>query len=160
MNTRESFSVHVVLHEPEIPPNTGNIARTCAALGVPLHLIQPLGFSLSDRYLKRAGLDYWEYLDLHVHDSFRAFLERERPELICAFTTKGHSSYDTVPLSSPLYLLYGPETRGLPESIRERADVSTFRIPMIDGLRSLNLSNAVAITLYDVVRRLDFPGLT
>ncbi len=152
--------VNVVLFEPEIPPNTGNIVRTCAATGFRLHLIEPLGFSLSDRYLKRAGLDYWGDADISVHRDFRAFVDAEKPDSLYALSTKGKKTYRDMELSEQPYLLFGPETRGLPSEILRNPGVTVFRIPMQKGIRSLNLSNAVAIVAYDILRRLDFPGLT
>ncbi|MDA3949238.1 MAG: tRNA (cytidine(34)-2'-O)-methyltransferase [Spirochaeta sp.] len=157
--------IHVVLVEPEIPPNTGNIARTCAATGTPLHLVQPLGFSISDRQVRRAGLDYWSDLDLHVHgdtDAFFAYLHdtatvpagKDLP--IALLTTKGKRTYTDIPLDEELYLLFGPETRGLSGDILARYPQRRYRIPMLPGQRSLNLSNSVAVVLYDLLRRNGF----
>ncbi|HKK48608.1 MAG TPA: tRNA (cytidine(34)-2'-O)-methyltransferase [Alkalispirochaeta sp.] len=163
MNTSQSA---VVLYQPEIPPNTGNIARTCAATGTPLHLIGPMGFSLEDRYLRRAGLDYWDQLALTVHEDWERFLEAVEftvpPALL---TTKGHRLYTEIPTESPgndvtQYLIFGPETRGLPEAIRDRWPNHTYRLPMLPTLRSLNLSNSVAIVVYHQLYMRQFPGLT
>ncbi|MFP4211216.1 MAG: tRNA (cytidine(34)-2'-O)-methyltransferase [Alkalispirochaeta sp.] len=156
--------IHVVLYEPEIPPNTGNIARTCAATGTPLHLIKPLGFSISDRHLRRAGLDYWDDLDLVVHDDFTAF-ERSLDGgsvRLALLTTKGTLRYDQIRPPLPeeeLYLLFGPETRGLPADLLARHREHRYRVPMKQGLRSLNLSNSVAIVLYEQLRKRDFADL-
>ncbi len=157
--------IAVVLYQPEIPPNTGNIARTCAATGTPLHLIGPMGFSLEDRYLKRAGLDYWDQLALTVHEDWEHFLAAVEftvpPALL---TTKGHHLYTDIPIGSPVdevtqYLIFGPETRGLPEAIRDQWADDTYRLPMLPTLRSLNLSNSVAIVVYHQLYMRQFPGL-
>jgi tRNA (cytidine/uridine-2'-O-)-methyltransferase len=156
--------IHVVLYEPEIPPNTGNIARTCAATGIPLHLIEPLGFSISDRHLRRAGLDYWNDLELTVHPDFAAF-EESRPVETTRFallTTKGTAGYDRISPAAPdedLYLIFGPETRGLPDDLLARYRDERYRITMKEGLRSLNLGNSVAIVLYEMLRKGDYAGL-
>tara|TARA_B100000614_G_C14312133_1_gene396702 strand:+ start:49 stop:558 length:510 start_codon:yes stop_codon:yes gene_type:complete len=155
----------VVLFQPEIPPNTGNVARTCAATGIPLHLVRPLGFSLSDRYLKRAGLDYWDSLDLTVHDDWDAFCRSRsstwRPALL---TTSGTISYTEIPVFSgtagaTTHLVFGPETRGLPQDILAAWPDAKYRVPMRPGQRSLNLGNTVALVLYDQLAQRGFPGL-
>jgi len=156
--------IHVVLYEPEIPPNTGNIARTCAATGVPLHLIEPLGFSISDKHLRRAGLDYWSDLELTVHPDFGAFEDSLSggANRYALLTTKGRVGYDRIPAAAPdeeIYLIFGPETRGLPEDLLARFPDERYRIPMKEGLRSLNLGNSVAIVLYEQLRKESFPGL-
>ena len=158
--------IHVVLVEPEIPPNTGNVARTCAAVGVPLHLVEPLGFSISDKHLRRAGLDYWDALDLHVHRDVTAFFDTVAGSgggsRYAMLTTKGARWYTEIappPREEELYLLFGPETRGLSPDILARDEQDNYRIPMASGLRSLNLSNTVAIVLYDQLRRTGFEGL-
>lgn len=144
-----------MLVQPEIPPNTGSIARLCAATGLPLHLIRPLGFSLEDRYLRRAGLDYWPYVDLHVHDSWEAFVAAEQPTALACFTARAAPTYLHAPLTMPvLHLVFGGETRGLPDSLRERYRTALYRIPIFSaGVRSLNLSNAVSIVVYEALRR-------
>lgn len=152
-----------MLVQPEIPPNTGSIGRLCAATRTRLHLVRPLGFSLDDRYLKRAGLDYWPYVDLHVHDDWRTFLARERPVSLCCFSARAQRSYVTAPLTdpAPLHLVFGGETRGLPETLRTRYAGATYRIPIFSSqVRSLNLATAVAIVVYEALRqrgRLDDP---
>ncbi|AEJ62244.1 RNA methyltransferase, TrmH family, group 2 [Spirochaeta thermophila DSM 6578] len=153
------MSIHVVLHEPEIPQNTGNIARTCAATGAVLHLIEPLGFSLEDRYLRRAGLDYWPMVDLRLHSSWDAFLEEERPSSLFLLSTRGTRSYHTCSFPDETYLVFGKETAGLPPRILEAFPDRVVRIPMRAGARSLNLSNAVAILVYEALRVQGFPGL-
>ncbi|MEX2442059.1 MAG: tRNA (cytidine(34)-2'-O)-methyltransferase [Alkalispirochaeta sp.] len=158
----EMNRIVVVLYQPEIPPNTGNIARTCAATGTALHLIEPLGFSLDDRYLKRAGLDYWSDLSLTVHPTWERFLLTEGKHFTPALmTTKATQFYTEIPLGSETrYLVFGPETRGLPSDIRDRWPDDTYRIPMRPGLRSLNLSNSVALVVYHQLHLRQFPGLT
>lgn len=151
--------IHIVLHCPEIPQNTGNIARTCAATGAALHLIRPLGFEIDDRKLKRAGLDYWDKLNITYYDDEEAFFRLHGAEKIYCFSTKSPRAYTEVTYPEDVYLLFGRETAGLPERIlAERAD-SCVRIPMRDGLRSLNLSNSVAIAVYEVLRQHNFSGL-
>lgn len=151
--------LNVVLVEPEIPQNTGNIARTCAATGCTLHLIKPLGFSLDDRYLKRAGLDYWPLLDLAVHDSLAAFLSRHGREPLWLFSTKASRAYADADLTGDAWLLFGRETAGLPETlIRARYD-RCLRIPIRPEARSLNLSNSVAVVVFEAMRQRGFPGL-
>lgn len=156
--------IHVVLVEPEIPPNTGNIARTCAATGTALHLVEPLGFSISDKHVKRAGLDYWKDVDLHVHSDFATFrrdrLERTNAE-VALLTTKGetwHTEISPPPSDSDLYVLFGPETRGLSGGILAAYPERRYRIPMVAAQRSLNLSNAVAIVVYDLLGKIGFCG--
>ena len=147
------MKLNIVMVEPEIPQNTGNIARTCAITGAKLHLVYPLGFSLDDKYLKRAGLDYWDKLEIEKHDSLEKFLEKYKPEEHNMFfaTTKGKTKYTDINYSSmeEVFVLYGKETKGLPEDILEKyLDTKTIRIPMLPTLRSLNLSNSVAIITY------------
>ena len=152
--------MHIVLYAPEIPQNTGNIARTCAATGSVLHLIEPLGFELSDKYLKRAGLDYWHLMELHVHPDFDTMM-REYPEAAYHFaTTKAPRSYHEVSYGPDDFLVFGCETKGLPESLLSRVYDRCVRIPMRAEARSLNLSNSVAVVLYEALRQLDFPGLS
>lgn len=149
--------LHIVLVEPEIPQNTGNIARTCAATGAVLHLIEPLGFEISDRYLKRAGLDYWKYLDLRIYPDLEHFFESNQGTFYY-FTTKGKKRYCDVAFSGDTYLVFGKETRGLPEDLlRENLD-HALRLPMLEKIRSLNLSNSVAIAAFEVLRQWNFDG--
>lgn len=157
------MKIHVVLVEPEIPQNTGNIVRTCSATGSTLHLIKPYGFVLSDKYLKRAGLDYWDKLDIEEHDSLEAFLEKYNPDQKNMFfvTSKGAHEYSEVDYSNmdEVFMLYGKETKGLPEDLMKKHLDKTVRIPMIDGIRCLNLSNAVAIVTYEMLRQDQFKNL-
>ena len=157
------MKLNIVLVEPEIPQNTGNIARTCAALGAKLHLVYPLGFSVSEREVKRAGLDYWNKLDIEEHTSFKAFLEKYKPEENNMFfvTTKGQKVYSDVDFSEmdEVFCLFGKETKGLPEDILQKYIEKTITIPMRETLRSLNLSNSVAIVAYDVFRQAKFDNL-
>jgi tRNA (cytidine/uridine-2'-O-)-methyltransferase len=148
--------LHVVLVQPEIPPNTGSIARLCAATRTQLHLVKPLGFSLDDRYLKRAGLDYWPYVDLVVHDSWDAFLHHEQPPALFLFSAHAEQSYLDLPYgrTRPLYLVFGGETKGLPASILGVHAERVYRIPIFHPkVRSLNLANAVSIVVYEALRR-------
>jgi tRNA (cytidine/uridine-2'-O-)-methyltransferase len=147
--------MHVVLFEPEIPPNTGSVARLCAATLTPLHLIEPLGFKIDDKHLKRAGLDYWEFVELHTHNSWQAFLDQQKPQRLLYFTKKTDRSYTTVHYHDDDYLVFGPETRGLSQEMLNANPENIFRIPMMGiGVRSLNLSNAVSIVLYEGLRQL------
>ena len=147
--------MQVVLYQPEIPPNTGSIARLCAATLTPLHLIEPLGFSIDDKHLKRAGLDYWEFVDLHVHRSWQHFLDAAAPQQLLFFSKRATQSYSARPYSDNDFLVFGPETRGLPQEFIDRDPERALRIPMLGtGVRSLNLSNAVAIALYEGLRQL------
>jgi len=150
---------HIVLYEPEIPPNTGNIIRLCANSGSKLHLIHPLGFELDDRRLRRAGLDYREWADVSEHASLEAFLARVRPTSLYACTTQGEHLYAGVAYQPGDALLFGPETRGLPRSLLSELPArQCLRIPMVPGSRSLNLSNAVSLVLYEAWRQKGFPG--
>ena len=157
------MKLNIVLVEPESPQNTGNIVRTCAALGATLHLVRPLGFSIADHYLKRAGLDYWDKLDILEHDSFKKFLETYPPEKNNMFfiTSKGTHSYETIEYSGmeEVFVLFGKETKGLPEDIMKKYLDKTFRIPMLEGIRCLNLSNAVAIVAYEIERQNAFANM-
>lgn len=149
----------VVLYQPEIPPNTGNVIRLCANAGCRLHLIHPLGFVLDDSRLRRAGLDYHEWVSIREHDSYAAFLNRESPQRILAFSTRGEAGYTEIDYQSGDALLFGPETRGLPSSLLESVPShQRLRIPMRAGQRSLNLSNAVAVVVFEAWRQLGFPG--
>lgn len=150
---------HVVLYEPEIPPNTGNIIRLCANTGARLHLIQPLGFFLDDKRLQRAGLDYREWSTLQEHPSLDAFLAQVRPPRWFALTTKGRRIYSDVDFQAGDALLFGPETRGLPAPLlASLADAHKLRVPMQPASRSLNLSNSVALVLYEAWRQHGFAG--
>lgn len=158
------MKLNIVMVEPEIPQNTGNIARTCAAIGAKLHLVRPLGFQINDKYLKRAGLDYWDKLDIEEHDSLDKFLNKYDPEKNNMFfaTTKGKTKYTDIDYSEmdEIFVLYGKETKGLPEWLLERyLDTKTIRIPMLATLRSLNLSNSVAIISYEILRQHNFENL-
>ena len=157
------MKLNIVLVEPEIPQNTGNIARTCAAIGAKLHLVKPLGFSIEDKYLKRAGLDYWDKLEIEEHDSFNKFLEQYSPENCNMFfvTTKGQQVYSQEIYSKldEIFVLFGKETKGLPEDILKKYIDKTIRIPMRESLRSLNLSNSVAIVAYEIFRQKNFEKL-
>ena len=152
---------HVVLVEPEIPPNTGNIARTCAITGMKLHLVKPLGFSIDDKAVKRAGLDYWDHLELEVHESLGEFLEKYKDRKMYLATTHGGVRYTDVRYERGSFLLFGKETAGLPKELIARHPDAAVRIPMGKNpdLRSLNLSNSAAILLYEAMRQHDFPGL-
>lgn len=150
---------HIVLFEPEIPPNTGNIIRLCANTGCQLHLIKPLGFDLEEKSLRRAGLDYHEWANLHVHDNYDAFINDQQPQRIYALTTKGQRGHADVEFSPGDYLLFGPETRGLPEDIRLRIQRQDWlRLPMMADSRSMNLSNCVAVMVYEAWRQQGFAG--
>ena len=157
------MKLHIVLVEPEIPQNTGNIARTCAATGSTLHLVRPLGFQVTDKYLKRAGLDYWDKLDIIEHESFITFLKQYSPEENNMFfvSTKARHCYSDIDYSklNEVFLLFGKETKGLPEDIIKQYIDKTIRIPMRNGLRSLNLSNSVSIVAYEVLRQTNFNDL-
>ena len=153
------MAFHIVLVNPEIPQNTGNIARTCAATGSVLHLIKPLGFSLEDRYLKRAGLDYWSLMEYHVYDSLEAFWKQHEGIRGFFATTKAPRGYEAANYRDGDYLFFGCETRGLPENLLEKVYDRCVRIPMRAEARSLNLSNSVAILLYEALRQNGFPGL-
>jgi tRNA (cytidine/uridine-2'-O-)-methyltransferase len=147
--------MHVVLFEPEIPPNTGSIARLCAATLTPLHLIEPLGFKIDDKHLKRAGLDYWDFVDLTVHKSWDAFVQRRADKRLLFFSKRATASYTEVQYEEDDFLVFGPETRGLPVELLDANRQRCYRIPMMAaGVRSLNLSNAVSIVLYEGLRQL------
>lgn len=150
--------INIVLYQPEIPPNTGNIARSCAITGSKLHLIKPLGFSIDDKHLKRAGLDYWDYLELEIHEDEKAFFDKYGQEKLYFATTKATKYYDECAFEEGCFIVFGKETSGLPAYIHEQYSESRFKIPMRrnDHLRSLNLSNSVAIILYEALRQNDF----
>jgi tRNA (cytidine/uridine-2'-O-)-methyltransferase len=154
------MELHIVLHQPEIPPNTGNIVRTCAALGARLHLIKPLGFAIDDATVKRAGLDYWDKANVHVYENTETFFAQgPGRESIWYASTKAWQRYDQVNYDSPTWLMFGKETQGLPEEFFFDIPHRTIKLPMRQGIRSLNLSNSVAICAYEVMRQWDFPGL-
>lgn len=151
--------INIVLHEPEIPQNTGNIARTCAATGASLHLIRPMGFEVDDKKLKRAGLDYWHQLDITYYDGLNDFYAKHQDARIYYFSTKAPRSYTEISYEDEVYLMFGKESKGLPEELLKDNKDNCVRIPMRENLRSLNLSNAVAIAVYEVFRQRDFAGL-
>jgi tRNA (cytidine/uridine-2'-O-)-methyltransferase len=151
--------MHVVLYNPKIPQNTGNIARSCAATGCTLHLIKPLGFSLSDRYLKRAGLDYWDMVAYRTYDGFGELLSAYPSADFWFLSTKAAQTYTDIRYKADDFLVFGCETKGLSESLLQKAYSRCVRIPMREGARSLNLSNSVAIVLYEALRQLGFPAL-
>lgn len=150
---------HIVLFEPEIPPNTGNIIRLAANTGCQLHLIEPLGFKLDEKSVNRAGMDYAETQDLRLHSNWEAFLASEQPERIFALSTKGTTTHSDASFQAGDYLLFGPESRGLPVQIRESLPAQqVLRIPMAANSRSMNLSNAVAVMVYEAWRQLGYAG--
>ena len=151
--------INIVLYEPEIPQNTGNIARTCAVTGARLHLIRPLGFDTDEKSLRRAGLDYWHLLDISYYDDFGDFLLKNPNANIYLLTTKGSIRHSDVHFKDGDFLVFGPESRGLPENLIEKMYSKAIRIPMRKTLRSLNLSNSVAICLYEALRQLEYDGL-
>lgn len=155
--------INIVMVEPEIPQNTGNIARTCAAIGAKLHLVKPLGFEISDKYLKRAGLDYWDKLEIEEHENLEDFLQKYNIKITNMYlvTTKGENCYSNIDYSKldEVFLLFGKETKGLPENLLKENLDRTIRIPMKENLRSLNLSNSVAIVAYEVLRQQGFDNL-
>lgn len=155
------MTINIVLVEPEIPPNTGNIARSCAATGAKLHLVKPLGFSIDDKTLKRAGLDYWPYVDLEVHESLEEFLKKYKDMPMYLATTKGVRRYTDVSYEENAMLLFGKETAGLPRTLIEEYKDRTIRIPMSRDtrLRSLNLSNSASIVLFEALRQQNFTDL-
>lgn len=151
--------INVVLIEPEIPQNTGNIARTCAAVGASLHLVEPMGFKIDDAKLKRAGLDYWYYLNISYYKNTGDFFERTKGKNLYFFSTKAAKSYTEVTYGEDPYLIFGKETAGISEDILKNNLEFCVRIPMRDHLRSLNLSNAAAIGVYEALRQNNFEGL-
>ena len=148
--------MNIVLHEPEIPANTGNIGRTCVATGTSLHLIKPLGFSLDEKHLRRAGMDYWRDLDLHVYENFQDFLDKNPGAKIYMATTKAHQNYSDVSYEPDCFLMFCKESAGIPEEILVDYEDTCVRIPMKENIRSLNLSNSVAVLLYEALRQNDF----
>ncbi|MCD7739670.1 MAG: tRNA (uridine(34)/cytosine(34)/5-carboxymethylaminomethyluridine(34)-2'-O)-methyltransferase TrmL [Lachnospiraceae bacterium] len=151
--------MHIILHQPEIPQNTGNIGRTCVAAGTSLHLIEPLGFRLDEKQLKRAGMDYWEQLEVHRYMNFQEFIEKHPDAKIWYATTKAHQSYTEVKFEPDDYIMFGKESAGIPEEILVEHEESCIRIPMLPQIRSLNLSNSVAIVLYEALRQQGFADL-
>ena len=155
------MALHIVLVEPEIPPNTGNIARSCAATGSILHLVKPLGFSIDDKTVRRAGLDYWPYVKLEVHESLDDFMQKHQGRRMYLATTKGGHLYTEVQFKDEDMILFGKETAGLPRDFISARESEAIRIPMVaeTALRSLNLSNSVNIILFEALRQMGFPGL-
>ena len=151
--------INIVLHEPEIPGNTGNIGRTCVATGTRLHLIEPLGFRLDEKAIRRAGMDYWDKLDVTVYDDFNDFLAKNPGARIYMATTKSKQKYTDVNYEEDCFIMFGKESAGIPEEILLDYKDTAVRIPMYPEIRSLNLSNSVAIVLYEALRQHDFKGL-
>lgn len=151
--------MNVVLLEPEMPANTGNIGRTCVATDTKLHLIEPLGFQINDKMLKRAGLDYWPHLDVTIYSCFEDFLEKNPGAKLYMATTKGNHVYTDVKYDPDAFLMFGKESAGIPEEILQKYPDTAVRIPMWGDIRSLNLSNSVAIVLYEALRQNDFNGM-
>ena len=156
---KEEKKMNIVLLEPEIPQNAGNIARTCAATGSALHMIKPFGFSVEDKYLKRAGLDYWKLLDIHYYENFEDFLQKNQYPSIFMATTKSKKIYTEPRYCQNSYIMFGKESAGIPEEILLDYAKTAVRIPMLEQARSLNLSNAVAVVLYEALRQQNFEGL-
>lgn len=152
--------INLVLVEPEIPMNTGNIARTCAATGARLHLVKPLGFDISDRAVKRAGLDYWHLVDISVYEDIDEFFEKNSDADIWLATTKAPRAYSEAVFNDGCYILFGKETAGLPLWLREKYRDRCIRLPMREEARSLNLANTAAVLCYEALRQIGFPGLT
>lgn len=154
------YNLNIVLLEPQIPQNTGNISRTCAVTGARLHLIRPFGFEISDKHLKRAGLDYWDKLDISYYNNISEFLEKNSEGSFFYFTTKGKHVHSEVNYPDNAYLIFGREDKGLPEELLYNNPERCVRIPMRSELRSLNLSNSVAIAVYETLRQWDYPDLS
>ncbi len=148
--------MNIILHQPEIPANTGNIGRTCVATGTVLHLIEPLGFRLNEKEIKRAGMDYWEHLKVHRYMNFQEFLEKNPNAKIWMATTKAKHSYTDVTFGENDFIMFGKESAGIPEEILVDYEDTCIRIPMLDKIRSLNLSNSVSIVLYEALRQNNF----
>ncbi len=153
-------NLNIVLVEPQIPQNTGNISRTCAVTGAKLHLIRPFGFEISDKHLKRAGLDYWDKLDISYYDNLQDFFEKNPDGKYFYFTTKGKNVHSDAEYPDNSFLFFGREDAGLPEELLYKNPDTCVRIPMRNELRSLNLSNSVAIAVYEVLRQWDYPDLS
>ena len=152
-------TLNIVLVEPEIPQNTGNIARTCACTGARLHIVKPMGFTVTDKHLKRSGLDYWHFLDITYYENLQDFFEKNPGGQYFYYSTKSLAKHTDVSYEDNCYLLFGKETKGLPEELLLEHPERCVRIPMMDECRSLNLSNSVAIGVYEVLRQWDFPEL-
>ncbi len=159
MPKRKEIMFNIVLVEPEIPQNAGNIARTCAATGTKLHMVRPLGFEVTDKYLKRAGLDYWNLVEIYYYDSFDELLAKYPQGRFFYFTTKGRHRHSDVQFQDGDFLVFGKETKGLPEELLMQNEETCLRIPMREAARSLNLGNSVAIALYEALRQSDYPDL-
>ncbi|HCT0344132.1 TPA: tRNA (uridine(34)/cytosine(34)/5-carboxymethylaminomethyluridine(34)-2'-O)-methyltransferase TrmL [Staphylococcus pseudintermedius] len=155
------MTIHVVLYQPEIPANTGNIARTCAATDTHLHLIRPLGFSTDDKMLRRAGLDYWKYVSITYYDNIESFFEQTEGQyfLLTKFGSKNHTSQDFSDVDQNYYFIFGKETTGLPDWVKDKYDNTALRIPMNENVRALNLSNTAAILVYEALRQQNYPNL-
>jgi len=151
--------MHIVLHQPEIPANTGNIGRTCVATGTSLHLIEPLGFQLDEKSIKRAGMDYWEHLDVNRYMNYQEFLEKHPNAKVWMATTKAKKTYTEAKFGPDDFIMFGKESAGIPEEILVENEDTCIRIPMLDEIRSLNLSNSVAIVLYEALRQNEFAGM-
>ena len=151
--------MHIVLHEPEIPGNTGNIGRSCVVTGTSLHLIEPLGFEITEKQIRRSGLDYWKDLDVHTYADYEDFMAKNPGAKIWYATTKAHQTYTDVSFGPDDYIMFGKESAGIPEEILVDNEETCIRIPMREGYRSLNLSNSVAIVLYEALRQQDFRSL-
>ena len=152
-------NINIVLVEPEIPQNTGNIARTCSVTGAALHLVKPLGFEIDDKKMKRAGLDYWNELEIHYYENLVEFLEKNKDEEMWFFSKKASHVYSEISYPKRVFLVFGKETKGLPENLLEQRFDHSLRMPMKEGSRSLNLSNTVAIAVYEAMRQRDFEHL-
>lgn len=154
--------INIVLYEPEIPQNTGNIMRTCAGTGAHLHLIRPLGFSLDEKSIKRSGVNYIEHCNYHLYDNFNDFLSKNDGELffLTRYGKKTHSDFDFTKIAKDIYLVFGKESTGIPKEILSKYLDRCFRIPMNENIRALNLSNSVSIVLFEVLRQLDYPNLS
>lgn len=150
--------LNIVLYSPEIPQNTGNISRTCAVTGAALHIIKPIGFEISDRTLKRAGLDYWDKLDVTYYENYEDFLDKNKNAEMYFFSAHGERRYTDVKYSEGVYLVFGRESVGLPKALLSANAERTLRIPMIESVRCLNLSNSVAVATYEVLRQFGFCG--
>ena len=151
--------MNIVLHEPEIPGNTGNIGRTCVATNTALHLIKPLGFEITDKTVKRAGMDYWQHLELYVYGDFNDFISKNPNARIYMATTKARKAYTEVEYKEDDFIMFGRESAGIPEEILVKYEETSIRIPMVGETRSLNLSSSAAIVLYEALRQLDFEGM-
>ncbi len=151
--------MNIILHQPEIPQNTGNIGRTCVATGTSLHLIEPLGFRLDEKAVKRSGMDYWQHLDVHRYTNFEEFLEKHPNAKIWMATTKAKHCYSDVSFGEDDFIMFGKESAGIPEEILVEHEETCIRIPMLSQIRSLNLSNAVAVVLYEALRQQNFANM-